>query len=77
MSIFRKPKEEIAGGATVTGKIRGSTTIRARVFETEGGKLLEDLGVIVGKRTKAEGDRTRAALKRLEKRYKGGKHGSG
>lgn len=74
MSFFRKPKEEVAGGATVTGKVRASTTIRARVLDSDG-NVIEDLGVIVGKRTKAEGERTRAALKRLADNYKGGKHG--
>jgi hypothetical protein len=72
MSLFKKPKEEVVGGATVTGKVRASTTIKARVLDSDG-NVIEDLGVIVGKRTKEEGDRTRAALARLAKNYKGGK----
>jgi len=74
--MSKKPKEEVVGSATVTGKMRAATTIRARVLDKDG-NVIEDLGVIVGKRTKAEGDRTRAALKRLADNYKGGKHGSG
>jgi len=72
--MSKKPKEEVAGGATVTGKMHGKTTIRARVLDKDG-NVIEDLGVIVGKRTKAEGDRTRAALKRLDKNYKGRRDG--
>jgi len=65
---------EVAG--SIVGKMGTGTTIRARVLD-ENGDLLEDLGVIVGKRTKIEGNRTRAALARLAKNYKGGKHGTG
>ena len=65
---------EVAG--SIVGKMGTGTTIRARVLD-ENGDLLEDLGVIVGKRTKTQGNRTRAALKRLAKNYKGGKHGTG
>jgi len=43
------------------------TTIKARVFDADG-NLLEDLGTIVGKRTKAAGKKTEAALKRLKAR---------
>ena len=43
------------------------TTIKARVFDADG-NLLEDLGTIVGKRTKAAGRKTDAALKRLRVR---------
>lgn len=75
MSFFRKPKEEVAGGAVLAGKVRASTTIRMRVLDGPSGKVIEDLGVMVGKRTKEEGDRTRAALKRLADNYKGGKDG--
>lgn len=66
--------KKIAG--SIVGKIKGSTTIRAKVFEYEGGPLLEDLGVIVGKRTKEEEKKTKAALARLAKNYKGEKHAS-
>ena len=66
--------DKVEKAGDIVGKIHGETTIRARVFDKDG-KLLEDLGVIAGKRTKEEGDRTRAALKRLEKNYKGRKDG--
>ena len=72
MGFFGKPEEEVAGSATVTGKVRAHTTISARVLDADG-NVIEDLGVIVGKRTKAAGDHTRAALARLAKNYKGGK----
>ncbi len=64
---------EVAG--SIVGKMGTGTTIRARVLD-ENGDLLEDLGIIVGKRTKRDGNRSRAALARLAKNYKGGKHGS-
>lgn len=65
-------QEEMAGDSMFTGKAHAKTTIRARVLDADG-NLLEDLGVIVGKRTKEEGNRTRAALRRLAKAYKGRK----
>ena len=65
---------EIAG--SIVGKMGTGTTIRARVLD-ENGDLIEDLGVIVGNRTKTQGNRTRAALARLAKNYRGGKHGTG
>lgn len=66
--------EEVAGGV-IEGVAHAKTTIRARVLDSNG-RVIEDLGVIVGKRTKEEGNRTRAALKRLATTYKGGHNGS-
>jgi|GEM_PF-6170639 len=58
---------ELAGSApgniSVKGKARVS--ISARVLEYEGGPVIEDLGVIVGKRTKQAGRETEKKLKRL------------
>ena len=69
-------KEEMETAGSYVAKMGTGTTIRARVLDPDG-NVIEDLGVIVGKRTKKAGDHTRAALKRLAKNYKGGKHGSG
>jgi len=66
-----KPKMETSG--SIVGKMHGKTTIRARVLDSDG-NVLEDLGVIVGERTKEQGDRTRAALARLKANFKGGKN---
>ena len=66
--------EEMETAGSIVGKMGTGTTIRARVLN-ENGDLIEDLGVIVGKRTKEAGNHTRAALKRLAKNYRGGKHG--
>jgi len=48
---------------------KAETTIKARVFD-ENGKLLADLGTIVGKRTKAEKAGTEKKLKSLKARAK-------
>ena len=69
-------KEEMETAGSYVAKMGAGTTIRARVLDPDG-NVIEDLGIIVGKRTKKEGNRARAALKRLAKNYKGGKHGSG
>ena len=60
----------MAGDVVVKGK--AETTIRARVFSGPNGtgKLLADLGVIVGKRTKEEEIQTNKQLKMLEGRSK-------
>jgi len=68
-------KEEMETAGSYTAKMGMGTTISARVFD-ENGDLIEGLGVIVGKRTKIQGKRTREALARLAKNYRGGKHGS-
>jgi len=68
-------KEEMETAGSYTAKMGTGTTIRARVLD-KNGNLIEDLGIIVGKRTKRDGNRSRAALARLAKNYKGGKHGS-
>jgi len=78
------PEEmEMAGGAyNATAGV--TTTVKARVLD-ENGKVIADLGTIVGLRTKAEGRKTNKLLKMLkdkrdkqekkDKRLKGMKHG--
>ena len=68
-------KEEMETAGSYVAKMGTGTTIRARVLDPDG-NVIEDLGIIVGKRTKRDGNRSRAALARLAKNYKGGKHGS-
>jgi len=60
--VMETAGDVIQAGANV------ETTIRARVFD-ENGKLIEDLGVIVGKRSKKDSAKTDKALKRLRARY--------
>lgn len=66
--------EEMEQAGSIVGKAGANTTIRARVLDADG-NVIEDLGIIVGQRTKTAGDKTRAALKRLSRKY-GRKHGS-
>ena len=78
------PEEmEMAGGGYVAAA-GCTTTVRARVLD-ENGKVIADLGTIVGPRTKAEGRKTDKLLKMLkdkrvkqekkDKRLKEMKHG--
>ena len=59
--------EEMAGG--YVGKSGARVTVKARVFDKDG-KLLADLGTIVGPRTKAEGRKTDKLLAMLQERRK-------
>ena len=79
------PEEmEMAGNGHTNATAGVTTTVRARVLD-ENGKVIADLGTIVGPRTKAEGRKTNKLLKMLkdkrvkqekkDKRLKEMKHG--
>jgi len=54
----------VGGPGAIFGKMRATTTIKARVFGPDGA-LIADLGTIVGKRTAAEAKRTNELRKML------------
>ena len=77
------PEMEMAGGG-YNAQAGVTTTVKA-VVRDENGKVIADLGTIVGPRTKEEGRKTDKLLKMLkdkrdkqekkDKRLKGMKHG--
>ena len=60
------PEMEMAGGG-YNAKAGVTTTVKA-VVRDENGKVIADLGTIVGPRTKAEGRKTDKLLKKLKDR---------
>lgn len=61
------PEMEMAGNGHTNAVAGTTTTIKARVLD-ENGKVIADLGTIVGPRTKAEGRKTRKKLADLKDR---------
>ena len=61
------PEMEMAGNGHTNASAGVTTTVRARVLD-KNGKLIADLGTIVGPRTKAEGRKTNKKLAMLKDR---------
>ena len=59
------PEEMEMAGDGYNAQAGCTTTVKARVLD-ENGKVIADLGTIVGPRTKAEGRKTGKLLKKLK-----------